>query len=581
MSQNYATRRPSGLTRRAFIGGALATGAALALAGCGEKQDASTAKDEGLSATPESETETPAANPNMGPVDGGTFNFYINNPVSIDPYNVQEDQGMEVCKCLFDALTEYDYENNQLIGKAATSWEANDDATQFTFHLREGATFANGDPVTASSFIYAWNRLCSPATDPANPSEVSYHLSMVDGYDEVVADNTGEAKLNLDAPDDYTFVVNLNMSYADFPYVVSHLATSPVPESAAADISSFKLAPVGNGAFMMEGEWVDGQYIQVVRNENYVGNKPHVDGVNFNIYKDVTTAFTEFEAGNLDYAQIPTGRIQAVSDQYGVSPDGYTANPGEQTLLGDETSIYYLTCNNTDELMGNVHMRKAFSHAINRQAICDTVFEGTRVPAANIVTPGIAGYEEGVWEACAYDVDKAKEELEEAKKELNLGDGDISIQLSCNSDGDHEAIMQLIQADLKAIGVEATIDTAEWAAYLTKLQDLDYQVGRLGWIADYPIMDNFLYPLFYTGNGDNRFGYSNPDVDKAMNDARAIVDADKRIAALQEVNKTIAADFPVVPLLFYRHTVVTSNRVNEMYSNPMKLIDLTTCWLSA
>ena len=94
-------------------------------------------------------------------------------------------------------------------------------------------------------------------------------------------------------------------------------------------------------------------------------------------------------------------------------------------------------------------------------------------------------------------------------------------------------------------------------------------------------MDNFLYPLFYTGNGDNRSGYSNPDVDKAMNDARAIVDADKRIAALQEVNKTIAADFPVVPLLFYRHTVVTSNRVNEMYSNPMKLIDLTTCWLSA
>ena len=94
--------------------------------------------------------------------------------------------------------------------------------------------------------------------------------------------------------------------------------------------------------------------------------------------------------------------------------------------------------------------------------------------------------------------DRAKEELEEAKKELNLGDGDISIQLSCNSDGDHEAIMQLIQADLKAIGVEATIDTAEWAAYLTKLQDLDYQVGRLGWIADYPIMDNFLYPLFYT-----------------------------------------------------------------------------------
>lgn len=578
MSQNQTPRRASGLTRRAFVGGALATCAALALTGCGEKADDT--KEETKGEEPESETETPAANPNSGPVDGGTFNFYINNPVSIDPYNVQEDQGMQVCKCLFDALTEYDYQTNQLVGKAATSWDANDDATQFTFHLREGATFANGDPVTADSFIYAWNRLCSPATDPANPSEVSYHLGMVDGYDKVVADSTGKAKLNLEAPDDYTFVVNLNMSYADFPYVVSHLATSPVPESAAADIATFKLAPVGNGAFKMEGEWNDGQYIQLVRNENYVGTKAHIDGINFNIYKDVTTAFTEFDAGNLDYAQIPTGRITAVSDQYGVSPDGYTANPEEQTLLGDEASIYYLTCNNNDEVMGNVHMRKAFSYAINRQAICDTVFEGTRVPAANIITPGIAGYEEGVWEACAYDVDKAKEELELAKKELKLGD-DITIGLSCNSDGDHEAIMQLIQADLKAIGVEAEIDTSEWASYLTKLQDGDYQVGRLGWIADYPIMDNFLYPLFYTGNGDNRSGYSNPDVDKAMDEARAIVDPDERIAALQKVNETIAADFPVVPLLFYRHTIVTSNRVNELYCNPMKLIDLSTCWLSA
>ena len=581
MSQHLVSQRTSGLSRRAFIGGALATGAALALAGCGEKQtSAPAASSDELSATPQSETETPAANPNSGPVEGGTFNFYINNPVSIDPYNVQEDQGMEVTRCLFDALTEYDYQSNQLIGKAATSWDANDDASQFTFHLREGATFHNGDPVTSSSFAYAWNRLCSPKTDPSNPSEVSYHLSMVDGYEDVLNGVEG-AELNLECPDDYTFVVNLNMSYADFPYVVSHLATSPVPESAAADIATFRLAPVGNGAFQMNGEWVDGQYIQVVRNENYVGNKAHVDGVNFNIYKDVTTAFTEFDAGNLDYAQIPSGRIKAVCDQYGESPDGYTANPGQQALLGQEVSIYYLTCNNDDELMGNLHMRKAFSYAINRQAICDTVFEGTRVPAANIITPGIDGYVEGVWTDSVYDTDKAKSELEEAKKELNLSDGDITITLSCNSDGDHEAIMQLIQADLKAIGVEATIDTTEWASYLTKLQDRDYQVGRLGWVADYPIMDNFLYPLFYTGNGDNRSGYSNPDVDKAMNEARAIVDADERIAALQKVNETIAADLPVVPLMFYRHTVVTSNRVNEMFCNPMKLTDLSTCWLSA
>ena len=572
----------SGLSRRAFLAGALATGAALALTGCGEKEattteEATTApEEEAVTEEPAEEAKTEEAA--SGPVSGGTFKFYINNPKCIEPYNVQEDQGMQVCGSLFDALTIYDYGQGQLVGAAATSWEANDDATQFTFHLREGATFHNGDPVTSASFKYAWNRLCDPNTDPSSPSEVSYHISMVDGYDAVV-NGEKDAELNLECPDDYTFVVNLNMSYADFPYVVSHLATAPVPENASGDISTFKLAPIGNGAFKMKGQWEDGQYIQLERNENYWGDKAYVDAIDYMIFKDVDTAFTEFTAGNLDYAQIPSGQITSVSEQYGVSSDGYTANPGEQTLLGSEVSIYYLTCNNNDELMGNKDLRIAISYAIDRQAICDQVFEGTRVPADNFITPGIDGYEEGAWKYSVYDVEKAKEQLEVAKKAL--GKDSISITLSCNSDGDHQHVMELVQANLKVIGITAEIQTQEWATYLTSLADGDYQIGRLGWIADYPIMDNFLFPMFYTGNGDNRSQYSSPDVDKALTEARSTVDSAERIAALQEVNRTIAEDFPVIPIMFYRHTIVCSDRVNGLYVGPMKLSDLSTCWLSA
>ena len=557
MSQSFVPA--ASISRRTFVGGALATAAAIALAGGARGAQA----DEGAA---------------DGAVSGGTFNFYINNPVSIDPYNVQEDQGMQVCKCLFDALTTYDYATQQLVGKAASSWEANDDATEFTFHLVEGATFHNGDPVTAASFAYAWNRLVSPNTNPDNPSAVSYHLSMVDGYDDVLAGTEG-AELNIECPDDYTLVVHLNMSYADFPYVVSHLATAPIPESAASDLAAFTRAPVGNGAFQMQGEWMDGQYIQVVRNENYIGSKAYVDGVNFMIISDPDTAFTEFEGGNLDYAQIPSGRISAVSQQYGESADGYTGNPGQQALLGEELSTYYLVCNNTDAMLGNIHLRKAISYAINRQAICDVVFEGTRVPADGIVPPGINGYEAGSWEASQYDVDKANEELAAAKEEL--GTDSISIVLSCNSDGGHEDIMQLVQADLSAIGVTATIETTEWAAYLDMLQNLQYQIGRLGWVADYPILDNFIYPNFYTGVGDNRSGYSNPDVDAAIDAARSITDYDERIAAYQEANAIVAEDFPVIPMFYYRHNSVVSGRVNNFYLDPMKLSDMTACWLSA
>lgn len=553
MSQNTFT-----MSRRSFIAGALATGAALAMA--------------------KPSIDASVAFANDAAVDGGTLNYYLTDPVSIDPYNVQENQGMQVCNALFDALTTYDGQQGKLIGKAASSWEANEDATEFTFHLREGATFHNGEPVTAQSFVYAWNRLCSPLTDPENPSVVSYHLSMVEGYDDVVAGVKG-ATLNMEAKDDYTLVVHLSFSYADFPYVVSHLATAPVPESAASDMATYQWAPVGNGAFKMDGKWESGQYIKIVRNDAYWGDKAHIDGVDFKILLDIDTAYLEFEAGNLDNTQIPNGRISAVAAQYGVAPDGYTANPGEETLLGPEDSIYYLTCNNQDKIFSNAHMRKAVSYAIDRQAICDTIFEGTRVPADNFITPGIAGYEAGAWEAAKYDVAAAKEEIELAKKDLGVDS--FSIILNCNSGSGHEDIMQLIMANLKEIGVEAKMEAVEWASYLQKLQDGDYQIGRLGWIADYPIMDNYLYPMFYTGNGDNRSQYSNPAVDEALSAARAIVDDAERIAALQKVNRMIAEDFPVIPLMLYRHTIVCSNRVNNLYVGSLQMIDFTKCWLSA
>ncbi len=93
-------------------------------------------------------------------------------------------------------------------------------------------------------------------------------------------------------------------------------------------------------------------------------------------------------------------------------------------------------------------------------------------------------------------------------------------------------------------------------------------------IADYPIMDNFLYPLFYTGNGDNRSLYSNPAVDEALDKARQTTDDDERIAALQAVNKTISEDFPVIPIFFYKHTYVGSDKVKSAYVDPSKKIKL-------
>ena len=223
--------------RRAFVGGSLAASSLAFLAACGKKGGSS------------------AAGSASGATSGATVNYYINNPVCIDPYKVQEDQGTQVSFQLFDALTNFDYDKNEIVGLAAESWDASDDATEFTFHLRKGAKFHNGDAVDSEAFKRAWTRVVYPKSAVAteySPSEVSYHLSMVQGYDELAAGDTDEFA-GLSCPDDLTFVVKLSAAYADFPYVASHPALAPVPAAAEDDAKNFYLAPIGNGPFQMDG----------------------------------------------------------------------------------------------------------------------------------------------------------------------------------------------------------------------------------------------------------------------------------------------------------------------------------------
>ena len=551
------------MNRRTFVKGGLAASAMAALAACGKKGG-----------------DTSAASGSAA--EGGTLNYYINNPSAIDPYDLEEDQGMMVGYQLFDALTTYDFTKNELVGLAAESWDVNDAADEFTFHLVKGAKFHDGTTVTSKSFKQGWERILNPNTSTEHASAIGYHLAMVDGYSELSAGEADELK-GVTCPDDDTLVVKLSQPYADFPYVCMHPALSPVPDCALEDFDTFFFAPVGNGPFKMDGKWEDGQQINLVRFDDYsYGEKAKLDGVHFNIQKDGQTAYTEFQAGNLDVAQVPTTQLKDAISQYGESEDGYTATTGKEVLTGDELSIYYLMLNVNDEQLKDKDLRHALSLAINRQAICDTVFEGTREPAGGIVPPGIKGYVENEWADSRYDVDAAKKILDEKYPADANGKRNLSIALTYNLDGDHKAVMEMVMADWSALGIETSSNTAEWASILSNTYpNADFQVGRLGWIADYPIMDNFLYPLFVTG-GDNNYGqYSNADVDKGLLEARAIASDDDRVAKYQEVDKLIAEDMPVIPLFYYKHQMVCSQRVKSLYMDPQKLCDMSTVELSA
>ncbi|NTW28577.1 MAG: peptide ABC transporter substrate-binding protein [Coriobacteriia bacterium] len=523
-----------------------------------------------------------------GVAKGGTLSYYIGEPSYIDPYNAIESNNIQVAQALFDSLTAIDsLDPTKVNPAAATTWTVNADATVWTFKLDPKAKFHDGTSVTAADFIYAWNRIANPETINTSTGKVdssSVSLAPIKGYEEM-QDGKATELSGLKAIDSHTLQVTLSETFADFNYMVSHPALAPVLKRYVeggvpynGKTVPFGEMPVGNGPFKMSEPWTHDQSIKLVRNNDYYGTMANIDGVNFAIFKDPAAAFTEFKAGNLDFTQITEGQIKASQAQYGTSVDGYTANPGKQVLLGAENSTYFLVLNMKDSVVGNANLRKAISLAINRQAICDTVFEGTCAPADNIVPPGIAGYQTGAWKDSHYDVAAAKAALTAAG--YPDGKGLSTITLSFNTGADHEKVMQLIQADLKVIGINTTFESADYPTYLKGLGAGKFQIGRLAWSSDYPIMDNFLFPLFFSDSDTNMPQYSDASVDTGINKARATVIGADRIAKYQAVNNTIQAANPAIPLLFLRHNNVTSNRVNNLQYSAQGLADFTAVWLT-
>jgi len=531
-----------------------------------------------------------------GAVSGGTFRMYLTDPRAIDPYLSNENQGLHVIHALFTPLIAPNLHDPTVIEPAAAlSWEINDDATVFTFNLDPNGKFADGTDVTAEDFVFAFNRIANPGTldtltGEANPSPIASQLGAVKGFDAVQAGDAEELE-GLVALDAHTLEITLESPFGDFIQNLMHTAMVPVPRDLVengvpfdGDTVPFGEMPVGNGAFMMDEPWQPGQYINAVRNPHYVGDPAYVDGIRWVLFQGeaaVDAAFMEWQAGGLDLAQISSGQLIAMQEQFGVATEdnGYTANPGSQVISAPFAGVYFVLMNNTQAPFDNPDVRRAITLAINREAINDLVWESSYMLASDILTPGIPGFQEGAWEDSHFDRDAAIEALAEAG--YPEGEGLESITLSLNAGAGHEQIMELIQSDLAAIGIEANIDGMEWGTYLDALENHNYDMGRLGWIASYPSTDYFLYELFATGVMNNFTGFSNAEVDEALVAVRSIQDPDERAEEYKRINQMIQAENPLIPIAYYAHRMIASDRMNNLTINTLDRIDYKSLWITA
>jgi oligopeptide transport system substrate-binding protein len=478
-------------------------------------------------------TQAPAAKT------GGTFRLGIVEPTAIDPYNSQESEGILVTRHLFEGLVTINSDTLEITPGVAEKWTSDEACNQWTFNLRQGTTFSNGEPVTAQSFIDGWIRVASKES----ASDVAYHLAGIEGYEEL---NTKNAKTfsGVTASDPNTLVVKLNAPDCEFDRKTLHSVYSPVPKDAGKfNNKTYNDLPIGNGPFKMEGPWDHDNKITLVRNDSYWGEKPKLDRVEIAILPSETAQELEYknlQGGQGDYARIPPQLLPQADAKY--SPQG-------GFIREDTNGINYLLPNVKNPPLNNVDARKAISYAIDRDQIISGVFKGYQTKATAFIPPIFKDYhQEGVCEACTFDVAKAKEHA--AKGGLKPG---MELKFAFNTGGGHEAWVQAVAQQLeKNLGLNIKIESYPFAELLEKEQAPNASgLFRAAWGADYPTPDNFLYPLLSKASIglDNRGRYDNPAFDAELAKERATKDPAVRVEHIRAAEKiAIGQDLALIPL---------------------------------
>jgi ABC-type oligopeptide transport system substrate-binding subunit len=495
--------------------------------------------------------------------DGGTFSIFIVEPQNpLIPTNTAESEGHQVLSALFTGLIEYSAEGEVQYTGVAESIESTDNTT-WTVALKDGWTFHDGTPVTAQSFVDAWNY---GAYSP-NAQQTSGFFANIQGYADlqaptdaggnVTGDPAATEMSGLRVVDDRTFEVTLSAPFAQFPITVGYNAFYPLPEAFFEDPEAAGTQPIGNGPFQATEEFVPGQGFTVTRYDDYGGEEPaKAESVEFRVYADVSTGYTDLQAGNLDVLpDLPPDALAGIEDEL-----------GDRFLEAPSSGIQFLGYPTYDARFSDPRVRQAFSMAFDRQAVADAIFNGSREPADSYIAPVVDGYREGVCEFCELDVERANQLLDEAGFDRSQ-----PIDLWFNAGGGHEAWVEAIGNQFREnLDVEYTLrGDLEFAEYLPLLESAGVTGPfRLGWSMDYPSPQNYLEKLFATSvlppRGSNYFFYENPEFDAVLQEASSAPSNEEAVAAYQRAEDILLQDMPIIPVFFDLEQAAHSEAVSDV-----------------
>lgn len=471
-----------------------------------------------------------------------TFTYRVlDEHSSVDPQVVEDVSGSEIVRDLFEGLYNQDADGN-LVPGVATSYDTNDAKDVYTFHLRPEAVWSNGDPVVASDFVYAWQRLVDP--ELASPYQWFGELMALQNASAIIAGEMPTSELGVKALDDHTLEVHLSASLPYFPLMTTHASTFPAPQKVIEEFGKDWTKPeniVSNGAYVLT-EHIPQERSVRERNPMYWDNEHTIiEKVVALVINDENVALTRYLAGELDKTEIPAGQYPQLKAEY---PD--------QAVSFPRLCNYYYTFNMTDTgnpAFQDVRVRDALSLAVDRDIIVDKVLAGGQVPAYTFTPAATAGFTVPDVEAMHMSQAERDAKAKELLADAGYGpDNPLKFSLIYNTSDAHKKIaVALTQMWKQKLGAEADLANMEWQVFLEERGNQNFELARGAWCGDYNEASTFL-DLLTTPSGYNDGKYSNARVDELMTAAKT---SDDPQPLYTEVEQILATEVPVIDVYHY------------------------------
>ncbi len=473
------------------------------------------------------------------------------DPVGLDPHITNATSTRNMLENVYDTLVMFD-SSLQIVPALAESWEVSDDGLTWTFHLREGVTFHDGDPLQASDVVFSINRIKDPAI--ASPRADDF---------AVVAD--------IQAPDERTVVMTLSEPFSP---LLSKLAASLnviVSEDVVAEHGDLQEVVVGTGPFRFV-EYVPQTRLVLERNPDFWGadaegnQLPYLDGITFQFYPDPTARTTAIQTGSVDFIEyVPSADVEVLR-----------ADPDVEVVGGLSANFRSIYFNVERPPFDDVNVRRAIAYAIDEQAIVDLALfgtggvaaTGTTIPASNFY-----GIEDSPY--VGRDVEAARAALAASA----YPDG-FEFDLYVTSTYDFlRTPAEVIQANLAEIGITANIVAEDWSIYLPKALEGDFAATILG-ESGQSDPDDFLFNVFYTDNGGNLGNFSDPELDALLEQGRRVADQEERRAVYEQAQQRI---LELAPHVFLFHSsqfeALRSDVLGFEHFPNTSYLGLRTTWL--